>query len=79
MRPSIPVRRCSNRDPNISGGFKEGDHGERVERYSLNGAGGGAPSGSSGSRVRAPGGGQGAKPPKAESFLPIFLQKVAKS
>ena len=30
-------------------------------------------------RGRAPGGGKGAKPPEAESFLCIFIQKVAKS
>jgi len=32
-----------------------------------------------GLRGRAPGGGSGGKPPEAESFLSIFMQKVAKS
>jgi len=44
-------------------------HGERVERERKRGS---APSGVQG---RAPGGSQGAKPPEAESFLFIFIQK----
>jgi len=32
-----------------------------------------------GSRDRAPGEGSGGRPPEAESFLSIFIQKVAKS
>ena len=36
------------------------------------------PEPTAGSRGRAPGGGQGAKPPEAESFLYIFIQKWPK-
>ena len=50
-----------------------GDHGEREEREPKWGSGGGAPSGFTRWRVR------GAKPPEAESFLYIFIQKVVKS
>jgi len=40
---------------------------------SLNGGLGSEPP--AGSRSRAPGGGQGPKPPEAESFLSVFVQK----
>jgi len=56
---------------------KGGGHGERAEREPKRGSGGGAPSGVQGQspwwRVR------GRSSPEAESFLYIFIQKVAKS
>ena len=51
---------------------KGGDHGERAEPEPKRGS----PAGSMG---RAPGGGQGAKLPEAESFLLFFIQNMAKS
>jgi len=57
---------------------KGGDHGKRAEREPKRGSGGGAPSGVQG---QSPWWGSGGErsPPEAESFLSIFIQKVAKS
>jgi len=52
------------------------NHGERAEREPKRGSGAEPPAGS---RGRAACGGSRAKPPEAESFLSIFIQKVAES
>ena len=55
-------------------GFAKGgtNHGERAERETKVGSGGGSPSGAQGQRPWW--GVRGAKPPEAESFLSIFIQ-----